>query len=207
MKRILSLLLLWYGCLSITNASDVSQYSASLSGSTGLVITPTAYGLKRNHGNVGLWGEMVNSSGHELYLLYGVRNWLEVGIESDLPYHTTPNFLFKINSQAQDRLFKGFPLLAFGLYRSTSYLAASYKIMPLMLNVGTTISQSGNPLFYGASLQIAKNTLIQIDARGNEYGAALRLHLRQFQFSFAAEGEQGQSLVDTSLRWGAAFHF
>lgn len=116
-----------FGVLSGVKASDIAAYSPSLNGTTGLVKTPTAFSLRKNKGVVGIWGELAKSPDHDFYFVYGVRNWLEVGVISNLPQHTSPNFLFKINSEVQDRLFKGFPILAFGLYRSTSYLTTSIK--------------------------------------------------------------------------------
>ena len=195
------------GLLSSVIASDIARYSPSLNGATGLVNTPTAFSLRKNEGSVGIWGEASKYPDHDFYFVYGVRNWLEVGVISDLPQHTTPNFLFKINSQAQDRLFKGFPILAFGLYRSTSYLTASYKIMPLTLNLGTTLSPDRSPLFFGASLQIANRMLIQLDSDGSDFGIGLRGQVQPFQFSLTLDGQTGETLSDLKLHWGAGFHF
>ena len=195
------------GLLSSVYASDIARYSPSLNGATGLVKTPTAFSLKQNEGTAGIWGELASNPEHNFYFVYGVRNWLEVGVISDLPQHTTPNFLFKINSQAQDRLFKGFPILAFGLYRSTSYLTASYKIMPLTLNLGSTLSRDRRPLFFGASLQITNRMLVQLDSDGTDFGIGLRGQMRPFQFSLTLDGKAGDALTDVTLNWGAGFHF
>ena len=201
------LLFILSGLLSNVSASDIARYSASRHGTTGLVKTPTAFSLKQSEGSVGVWGEVTNNPDHNFYFVYGVRSWLEVGVISDLPQHSSPNFLFKINSQAQDRLFKGFPILAFGLYRSTSYLAASYKIMPLTLNVGTTLSRDRKPFFFGGSIQITNRMLFQIDSDGTDYGIGLRGQVQPFQFSLTVDGRTGETLSDANIVWGAGFHF
>lgn len=195
------------GVLSNINASDIARYSPSLNGTTGLVKTPTAFSLKQNEGIAGIWGELENSPDHDFYFVYGVKNWLEVGVISDLPRHSSPTFLFKINSQAQDRLFKGFPILAFGLYRSTSYITASYKIMPLTLNLGTTLSRDQRPLFFGASFQLTNSALFQVDSDGTAVGIGLRGQIRPFQLSLTLDGKTGETLSDAKLVWGAGFNF
>ena len=126
---------------------------------------------------------------------------------SDLPKQDNINFLFKINSQAQDRLFKGFPVLGFGVYRSNSYLTASYKAHPVMLNLGANLSNSQKPIFFGGSLQISQAFLLQLDSNGEDYGIGLRGQLQRFQLSLIIDNNIHQEIFDASLYWGVAFIF
>ena len=186
----------------------MTETSTSLHGPTGLVTTPTAFSYKQNHGTIGIWNQYNNRQTVDaFYFLYGVRSWLEIGVLSDISDSNKLNFVFKINNRRQDRLFKGFPIVAFGLYGSHSYVAASYKISPLTLNIGSKLSDSEQALFFGGSLQLRKNILLQLDSEGDNYGFGLRGQLQKFQFSLLLKNQTKNALDDAQVNLGLSFSF
>ncbi|MDH5544399.1 MAG: hypothetical protein OEZ43_02335 [Gammaproteobacteria bacterium] len=206
-KILLRLVLFYLAQTSFANAGDIAQHSASLYGPVGQVKTPSAFSLKQGQGAIGIWEDFRDLRWDNFYFLYGVRNWLEIGVMSDLPAQNNFNFLFKINSETQDRLFKGFPVIALGIYRSNSYLAASYKIRPISLTVGSKLSGTPKPLFIGANVQFSKYLLMQLDTDGKEYGIGIRGQLDKFQFSLLLDGKTSRSVLDNKVYWGVAFNF
>jgi len=190
-----------------SHALDINTVSAVLYGPTGFVTKPSASTLNQGMGNIGVWESFDDGDNDNFYFLYGVRNWLELGVRTDIPSQDSLNFVFKINSGRQDRLFKGFPLLAFGIYRSKSYFTASYQISPLMATIGTNLSDSNKGIFAGASLQLSKYALVQADIEDRNFGLGLRGQFKNFQLSLLYDGNLDQNIVDAKIYWGLGFSF
>lgn len=188
-----------------TQALDIVRSSAMLDGPTGFVITPSAMTVGEGRANVGLWGNVETAGFDNLYFIYGVRNWLELGVAMDGVRQNELDVLFKVNSGSQDKLFKGFPLLALGVYHSRSYLSATYQVNPLTLSFGKDLELYGNSLFFGVGVKLQRRVLLQMDVDGDDYGLGLRGQLNRIQFSFMLHSSPGQLVSPGRLYVGAGF--
>jgi len=203
LKKNIVLVLCWVIALPVF-AAEVNRSAASLGGSIGTVSTPIANAIANKSGNVGVWKNSEDNRLDSLYLTYGLRNWLELGLNSVLLENNRTNFLFKVNSNVVP-LSKKLPVLAFGVDSFDSYVVASYSISPVLLSVGGMLNE--NKVFISLNARVSQYLLFQAEIKDNVIGLGLRTQLNKLQLSLLYQDDNNANNKNDG-RWffGVSLH-
>ncbi len=178
-KKTLLLLFSLLICLPVFS-QNVNRAASSLAGPIGTVVTPVASVVPNKSANVGIWKNTDDRGLNSLYLSYGLKNWLEVGLNSTLLDNSKTDFLFKLNSNVIP-ISKKLPTLAFGADSFDSFIVASYSIYPIMLSIGGMLNE--NNIFASINARLSRQILLQAEIKDTIIGLGIRGQLNRLQLS------------------------
>ncbi len=203
LKKNIVLVLCWVISLPVFSA-EVNHTAASLGGYIGAVDTPIANAIANKSGNVGIWKNSEDNRLDSLYLSYGLRNWLEVGLNSVLLENNRTDFLFKVNSRVVP-ISRKLPVLAFGVGSFDSYVVASYAVYPVQLSVGGMLNES--KIFASLNMRVSQYLLLQAEIKNNVLGLGLRGQLNKLQLSLLYQDDNNANNKNDG-RWffGVSLH-